>query len=190
MEGSIIKKAFITTIIISLILSALEAIFIFLFRKFGEIEIRILLTTLSIGAHSIAGLIFSILYEKRKLLLFSISGLGITIFGFIINVLYIWKIVDGEFYYKTFLIFSIILFSSLHASLILLVKSEKNLVNIFKFFTIFMISIVTIMLIILVLSISTDLNLGEWYYRILGVMAVLDGLGTILTLIFSRFIKE
>ena len=75
---------------------------------------------------------------------------------------------------------SIILSASIaHSSLLLLITSRKTIVNVSLMLTLLFISIVALMLIILVLS-RFDMNF-EFYYRLLGVFAILDVLGTIVT---------
>lgn len=180
-----LKKIFLISMIVSLSISALVGVVIFLIGNFGEIEARILFTTISIGIYSLIGLGFSALYERRKLPLFSISGLILTILSFISVILEIWEIYPGNIW-KTTLIFIILGASFLQASLILLAKSDKFIVDISIFTTIFLISVVAILLIALVLL---EERVGEFYFRILGSIAILDGLGTIITPILVKVTK-
>ena len=62
-----LRKTFLITMIISLSISALIGIIIFLFGDFGDSEVKILLTTLSIGGFSLTGLCCSVLYEKKNI---------------------------------------------------------------------------------------------------------------------------
>ena len=85
------KKTFLITMIISLSISALIGIFVFLFGDFGETEAKLLLTTLTIGGYSLTGLCCSVLYEKRKFTPLAISGMIISTVGFLFTVMVIWK---------------------------------------------------------------------------------------------------
>ncbi len=101
MENLNYKKYFIITLIVALSISALIGIIIFLFGDFGEIEIQLLLTTLSIGGYSLTGLCSYIIYNRKDLKAFSIYGMLISINGFISTIMAIWEIFDFENLWKT-----------------------------------------------------------------------------------------
>lgn len=178
------KKTFLITMIVSLSISALIGIFVFLFGDFGETEEKLLLTTLTIGGYSLTGLCCSVLYEKRKFTTLALSGMVISIIGFLYTVLVIWEAIDLDDSWKVLIIFIVLAASTAHASLLLLIKTEKSLVNSALLATIIFISIVAFMLIILVLNEFDDV--GEFYFRLLGVFAILDVLGTIVTPILNK----
>jgi len=172
--------------IISLSISALIGIFVFLLGDFGETEFRLLMTTLTIGGYSLTGLCCSVLYEKRKFTPLALSGMIISIIGFLYTVLVIWEAIDfdNDFTWQALIILIVLAASTAHSCLLLLIKSEKSLVNGALSATIIFISIVALMLIILVLNEFGDV--GEFYYRLLGVFAILDVLGTIVTPILNK----
>jgi len=180
------KKTFLITMIISLSISALIGIFIFLFKDFGETEFRLLMTTLTIGGYSLIGLCCSVLYEKRKFIPLALSGMVISVIGFLYTVLVIWETIDldNDFTWKFSIIFIVLAASTAHSCLLLLIKSEKSLVNSALSATIIFISIVAFMLVILVLN-EFDV-VSEFYFRLLGVFAILDVLGTIVTPILNK----
>jgi len=186
-----LKKTFLITMIISLSISALIGIFVFLFGNFRDTEAKILSTTLSIGGFSLTGLCCSILYEKRKFIGFSFFGMASSILGFLTSILVIWEFVDvfeGFFditgWGKLALTLIILAFSSAHACLLLLINPEKSSVKYSLFATLLFIGIVALMLILLVFEIID--NPGEFYFRLLGVFAILDVLGTIVTPILNK----
>lgn len=180
-----IKRAFLVSLIASLSISALIAIFVFLIGDFGETEIKLLLTTLTIGGYSLTGLCSSVLYDRRKYISLAFSGIIVSVLGFLITVGTIWDIVEFDDIWKSVIIFIILAFSIAHSSLLLLARSDKNLANSSLTATIVFIIIVALMLIYLVL-VEFD-NVDEFYYRLLGVFAVLDILGTIVTPILKKF---
>lgn len=171
--------------IISLSVSALIGIIVFLFGNFGSTEIRLLLTTLSIGGYSLTGMCCSILYERKLFPSFSIVGTGISIIGFIYTILTIWEIIALDEVWKGLLIFIILSWSSAHSSLLLLIESNKTVVKSSLSATLIFIGIVAIMLIVLVLG---EISITESFYRWLGVCAILDVLGTIATPILNRIV--
>jgi len=180
------KKTFLITMIISLSISALIGIFVLLVGDFGEIELRLLLTTLTIGGYSLTGLCCSVLYEKRKFTPLAFSGMVISVIGFLFTVLVIWEAIDigNDFTWKALLIFIILAASTAQSCLLLPIKSDKSLVNGSLSATIIFISTVALMLIILVLNEFGDV--GEFYFRVLGAFAILDVLGTIVTPILNK----
>ena len=179
------KKIFLITMIISLSISALIGVFVFLFGNFGETEFRLLMTTLTIGGYSLTGLCCSVLYEKRKFAPLALFGIVISVIGFIYKILLIWEFIDfwDEDSWKALIIFLVLAFSTAHSCLLLLIKSNKSLVNIALSATLIFISIVALMLIIMVLN---EFDLGEFSFRLLGVFAILDVLGTIITPILNK----
>jgi len=179
------KKIFLITMIISLSISALIGVFVFLFGNFGETEFRLLMTTLTIGGYSLTGLCCSVLYEKRKFAPLALFGIVISVIGFIYTILLIWEFIDfwDEDSWKALIIFLVLAFSTAHSCLLLLIKSNKSLVNIALSATLIFISIVALMLIIMVLN---EFDLGEFSFRLLGVFAILDVLGTIITPILNK----
>ena len=79
-----LKKILLTVLIASLSFSGIVGILIFLFSKFGTLEARVLLTTISIGGFSMAGLCSSLLFEKQKCVPFAITGMSIDFIGFLV----------------------------------------------------------------------------------------------------------
>ncbi len=183
-ENTSFKKVFLITMIISLSLSALIGIILFLIGDFGEIESKILFTTLTIGGFSLTALCSSALYDKHRYVAFSSLGMIIAVIGFLSTTTAIWEILDFDDIWKMIIISIILSASIAHSSLLLLIKSEKTIVNVSLVSTLLFISIVAIMLIVLVLS-EFDLDF-EFYYRLLGVFAILDVLGTIVTPIILK----
>lgn len=181
-----LKKTFLISMIISLIVSALIGIIIFLFGDFGETEAKILITTLTIGGYSLTGLCCSTLYEKKRAISLAFSGIAVSIIGFLYTVLAIWEIIDLNSWdgFKPLLIFIILAFSIAHSCLLLLIRSEKPIIKNSLFATIGFIGIVALMLILLVFEAIDEP--GEFYFRLLGVFAILDVLGTIVVPILNK----
>ena len=191
-QQSGIRRFFLTSLIASLSISALVAIFIFLMGNFdGKIEIRILLTTLAIGGYSLSGLCSSALYDKGRFRWFALLGIIIAFAGFLVTVAGIWNATEllhivGN--WKMLIVLFILSFSAAHSSLLLLAKSENTFVNWVLSATIFCIALVAALLINMVIGVFGGNFTMAWdlQYRLLGVFAVLDVLGTIITPILRR----
>lgn len=185
-QNSNFKKIFLIIMIISLSISALIGIFVFLLGDFGKTELRLLMTTLTIGGYSLTGLCCSVLYEKRKFASLALSGMVVSVIGFLYTILVVWEAIDldDDFVWKILIIFIVLAASAAHSCLLLLIKPKKLLVNGALLATIFFVLIVAFMLVILIFSGFDDV--GEFYFRLLGVFAILDVLGTIVTPILNK----
>ncbi len=183
MENLNYKKYFIVTLIVALSIGALIGIIIFLFGDFGEIEVQLLLTTLSFGGYSLTGLCSSIIYNRKDLTAFSIYGMLISIIGFISTIMAIWEIFDFGNLWKIIAILIILTVGTAHTSLLLQIKTNIEKVKLLMTVTISLISIICLMLIY---STINEFSENEFYYRMLGVIGILVVLGTILTPILNK----
>ncbi|MGB6151031.1 MAG: hypothetical protein WBG48_03485, partial [Pricia sp.] len=94
------KKNFIRISVLTLALSALIGIIVFLIGKNGELERRFLLTSLAIGAYSVIGLCCSTIFHSNKLKVFSIAGMIVSILAFLSSLLLIWQIMMDDTIWK------------------------------------------------------------------------------------------
>jgi hypothetical protein len=181
------KKIFLIGLIVSLSIGALLGIIIFLVGNFGEIQIRILLTTLIIGGFSLTGLCCSTLLEKKGFSALAIIGMILSVCGFLFITSLIWEIINWNSFdavWKVMIILIVLAFSTAHASLLLLIKSDKKIVNVSLTTTLLFVSLVALELIILVFN--EFRHIDDMWWRILGVFAIFDVLGTILTPILKN----
>jgi hypothetical protein len=176
------KKYFLWTLIAALSISALIGIIIFQIGNFGEKERKLLFTTLTLGVYSLTGLCSSKILNRPIFKIFSIAGMVISFLGFLTTVAAIWEMVDIENIWKIMVIFFILSFSFGHISLILLIRPAKESIKILMIVTILFITLVAFTLIKATL---VEFSGVEWYYRQLGVCAILDILGTIATPILN-----
>lgn len=188
MDSIELKKTFLITLIVSLSVSALVGIVLFLIGSFGDLEVKILFTTLVIGLFSLTGLCGSILYSRDRFANYSLITMVVSISGLFLSILSIWEIVYVEDIWKALVISIILSIAFAHSCLMLLIDSEKRIVNILLGVTHLFIFIVSLMLILLVVS-GFDIDY-EFYYRLIGVFAILDVLGTIVTPIVNKIYSE
>ena len=184
-----VKKTFLITMIVSLSISALIGIAVFLLGVFEETELKLLMTTLTIGGFSLTGLCCSVLYEKRRFIPLAILGMMVSFLGFIFTSSVIWGIIDWQVIYSSHLFeilitFVILATSTAQACLLLLIRSEKMSIDVMLAITLVFVLIVALMLIFLVFNIYN--HIGEFYFRILGVFVILDFLGTVITPILKK----
>ena len=128
------------------------------------------------------GLCGSVLYDRREYVPVAFAGIIVSVIGFLLTVGAIW-VYESDEIWKSAAIFSILAFSIAHSSLLLLARTDKKLVGFSLAATIAFIAIVALMLIYLVLA---EADVDELYFRLLGVFAILDVFGTILTPILRK----
>ncbi|MES2621681.1 MAG: hypothetical protein V4615_12595 [Bacteroidota bacterium] len=183
-ETNEIKKLFLRIVIVSLILSGLLGIFIFLFGEFKETEVKLLLTTLSLGGCSLTGLCCATIYPLAKFKVFSVIGILTAGLCFIITMLNVWgdfKNIEDTWKLLLSLIVLSVTFS--HISLLLNIRPANHLVESVITVTIVIVSTVAVMLLTLIFA---EFDNWEWFYRLLGSFAILDVLGSIVILILNR----
>jgi len=172
-------------VIFSLSLSALVAIFAFLIGDFGDTETRIVLTTLAIGAFSLSGLCCSGLYDQKKNLPVAFLGLLSSAIALLISLITIWELIDFTDIWRVLSVAIIFAVSTAHSALLLSARPGQKIVQTSTRITSAFIAIVALMLIVVV--IWGDNELGDFFYRLLGVFAVLDVLGTVVTPLLRKF---
>ena len=187
MENNDYKKYFLRILIVALSISALIGIFTFLVGDFGETEIQLLLTTLTIGGFSLTGLCSSTIQNRKELKVFSTIGMFVSILGFLVTIGAIWEIIDFDDIWQIMLIFIILSVAIAHISLLLQIRPGTDNIRYSLTVTIIFVSIVGLMLI---KSTLTEFDESEFYFRLLGVFSILDVLGTIATPILNRITEK
>ena len=179
-----VKKILLNCFVGSLGLGAVLAILIFLIGKFGEIELDLLFTSMTIGLYSLFGLCCGILYDKTRYKSFSLIGLSLCVIAALYTIGVIWEIIAFDDVIKWSVIVFIISASVAHISLLLLVETRKFGLTYLRGATICLSILVAALLIFLLLR---DLeNIDNLFYRLLGILTVLDMCGTIITPIYAR----
>lgn len=180
-----LKKFFLSLIIFALSASAIVGIAIVLFGTFNETQGKVLLTTLTLGIISVAGLANSPLLRKQSYKYLAYTGYVLLTIAFISTVFTIWftpYLPDN--FFKLQLSIYILTFSVIQTSLIELISSKTMVTEISKDITIILIALLAALLVYLVFNM--DKNLLE-LARIAGTIAILDVLGSIITPILNRF---
>ena len=179
------KKFFLRTFIFALSVSALIGIIIFLIGDFGETEAKVLSTTLAIGGFSITALSCSTIYKRDEFRAFSLIGMLISSFGFLFTVSAIWVLFESDYNWVAQAVFTFIILSisTAHGSLLLQIRAKTKNIKYSLIATIIFISIVALMLIKATIN---DFENSDFFFRILGVFAILDVLGTFTTPILNN----
>ncbi|MBI2039077.1 MAG: hypothetical protein HYT22_02265 [Candidatus Niyogibacteria bacterium] len=166
----------------ALSLSALGAIFIFLFGKFGELEVRLLLTALTIGWYSMcASATFG--FHEKDLGFITVIGVVISVVGAFTALHEIW-FPSWDFWgddLRAVFFFLVVSFSIAHSALLLKMQfgSGSRWVSGINITTMVVVWCIAGMLTWLIFS-DNWLDFSEFFFRLLASLVVLDLLGTIL----------
>lgn len=184
-----LKRYFIVTIIASLVLGAVLGILALLFGSFGWLEGRILLSTLAIGAMSITSLANqrNLESDHASYRRFAWASITFSVIALLLTLSLIWISVENV-PWKPTLVFLILAVSTSHASLLLSSRAKSKMIDVAVSTTLACIGLVAGLLIYLVVLRPADV--GETFYRLLGVFVIIDVLGTIVTPILARLAKN
>ena len=177
-----LKQVFLRTFIATVVGSAMIGIYVFLLGDFGETEMRILVTTLTISYFSVTSLACAAAFERRKAGRLAPVGIAVSIVGFLVFMPGIWvQDYRWEAYGKLMLIFGIFAFSIAQACLLTLVPLGRSLRWIF-----FAVVAVVFALASLISGMVVFEPHHEWLRRIVGVLGILDGCGSLIIPVLSK----
>jgi hypothetical protein len=187
MKRQTLKQAFLMTVILSLVAAALLGIIVFVAGNFGIIELKILLSALAVGLLSLAGLANLQHLESKTPWLhsFALASTVLSAFTLIIVLVAIWSEMTDPAIGQIAIALLIASFSSGHISLLLRPQAETTAVT--AALGLAVISIVTVAGILIYL-IFEEFGDHEAIFRLLGVAAILDVLGTTLVPIVRKYL--
>lgn len=190
MSKSSLKRWFIIGIVLSLVGSALLGIAALLQGNFDGTDWKVLLTTLIVGIFSLTSLasLRSIESDSRELRLFSTLGIVTSLLAALCMACLIWSsdIFGSEMLWRVSFTLAVLAISIAHASLLVGFRKRGSTLNLLSTATLGCIATVAGMLIYLTTASQAD-QVGEFFYRLLGVFAILDVLGTIILPILAKF---
>jgi hypothetical protein len=178
--GVRVRRIFLISLLACFVVGAATAILALLSFQFGETEAKILLTTLSLGVYSLTGLCCALLTDQRRYRVFSGLGIAASILGALFAILTNWEIVTGlEVFVKGRLSFLVVAVAFGHAALLLRINTASAVVRVVRSVTLGIIALVGA----LFLVITMDPGSIPVAWVCLGILGVLDVLGTIATAI-------
>ncbi|MGV8086843.1 MAG: hypothetical protein ACP5N1_04385 [Candidatus Woesearchaeota archaeon] len=184
------KKFFLYSLIGSLILSAVVAVITVLIGEFNEVSSRVLFTLLMVIVHSLISLIFIWDDERQhtfeRLSLFINVLFILIVLSFLTSIFGIWKIILGETVLRLYCTYFVIGFASLHIDILSKARNkEKYMDNIIYANYVFIAAVVLMLFFVIFVENSFDV-LGEFFFRSLGALGIIDGTLSILTIIFFK----
>ncbi len=174
-------KALLGSLIVALSLSALIGIYIFVAGDFGEMEIRTLITTLSLSFFSITSLSCTVVLERRRVVWLAVPGLVLSGIGLVWSLVMIWTEWDTEFAGKTMVVL-VLLAASFAQSCLLAMAPLKGRMRWVFFATVACVFALAGLLSTMLIFELDD----EFFMRLVGVLGILDTAGTLSVPILFR----
>jgi hypothetical protein len=182
-----VKKVFLYLMICSIALSALMGIWAILS---GDVEYRVLGTTLTIVGTSILGLACGAFLEnprsrKIPLIIVPVFGIILSVLSALITVWMIWTETSwtAEVIWKTLLVSSIFAFSLAHLSLLSIAQLSRRFRWAMVTAYVVILALASIISFILIFEPPSE---GTIVLRLIGVLAVIDAAITVMIPIFHR----
>ena len=179
-----LRRAFLYTLIGSVAISAVIGIAVILLGNFGSIEVRILMTTLTITATSILGLACGAYYETGRGRLLPLAGIAFALVAAVMTFFIIWDVFDeNETYIRVTGTVTLFALSCAHLSLLSLARLDKRFAwsRIAAFVVVWILSALLTYLIWFEPEANSDL-----FARTLGVLAILVASVTVMTPVFHK----
>jgi len=179
------KRIALWFLIVSVAISAVLGIIAILTGNFGDLQVRIVLTTLTISGASICALACGALWEKKKENW--LAPLGIVLAGLfaVLVIIGIWAEIDATPYWKMSASATVVAVATAHACLLSLARLAPRFswARLVAFAAIFTLAT----LIVISIYIEPTAELG---FRMIGTVSIVVAAFTIMIPIFHRLSRE
>ena len=181
---SAVKRTLLGALVGALAVAALLAIGILLRGRFGETEGRILLTVLAMVTYSLTGLAGADLVARGRAAWLGMLGVALSGVGFLTAATLIWGDLSWDLFRAAWSA-GVLAVAAAHATVLVPRREEGDgkVVTVVLNATFGLIALLAGMLVSVILA---EGDVGEGFFRLLGVVAVLDVLGTLLVPILRR----
>src|SRR5436190_23321153 len=178
------KRIFLYLLIGSVAISAVVAIGVVLFGNFGNFEVRVMMTTLTVTVTSILGLACGAYLESRRGRAVPIAGIALSIAAALMTFLIIWNIYDrSETFIKATGSVTLLALCCSHLSLLSLARLDKRFAwsQILAFGAVWLLAAILLYLMWFEPEGDSDL-----IFRAIGVLSILIAAVTVMTPVFHR----
>jgi hypothetical protein len=184
------KKFFLFSLIGSLVVSALVAVFVVLVGEFNEIAAKVLFTLLMVVFHSLISLGFSWDNDRQgnfqRLAFFMNALFFLIVASFITSIFGIWEIISSELIGDLYQTYFVLGFAALHGDVLSKALKKENYIDTIVYANYIFMAIVVFMLQLVIFTENASYVLGEMFFRILGAAGIIDGTLSVLTIIFYK----
>lgn len=168
-------------LIVSVSLSALLGVGALLSGDFGDLEVRVLLSTLSVSGASILAMASAAAWERQSGRPWAAVGIGASIAGFSLVLIGIWLEPRGDFLWKLAASLITAGCAGAHGALLRLAR----LAPAHRWLVMATLVIAALLALVVVVEILTKGD-GEGLWRLVGVLAILATTGSLVTAILQR----
>lgn len=124
-----LKRLFLVTLVLSVVVSAAIGIVVILIGNFGEFETKVLLTTLTITVTSILGLACGAYLETGRGRTLPSAGIVLAIVSAVMWIILIWQMrIENDTYIKSLMSATLFAASCSHISLLSLARLERKFI--------------------------------------------------------------
>lgn len=179
-----LKRLFLYLLIASVAVSAAMGIGVLLIGEFGELSVRVLMTTLTVTVTSIFGLACGAYYETGRGRNLPLAGIVFTIIAAVMTFFIIWNVLDdNQTFIKAATTMMVLSVSASHLSLLSMARLDRRFawsrIAAFAFVAI----LDAILLFILWFEPQSDSDVVS---RIIGVLSILIASITVMTPVFHK----
>jgi hypothetical protein len=183
-----LRKFFLYTLIVSVVVSALIGIGVILFGEFGEFEARVLMTTSTITVTSILGLACGALFELGRARVLPVSGIVLSVVACVLCVVMIWwRDPYNQNLGKTTLTAVMLATACAHLSLISLAWLDARFK--WSFYSLWATDWVLNAILLYILWFEPESS-SDMIARVIGVLSIIIAALTIMTPVFHKLSKK
>ena len=179
-----VRRLSLFLLIGSISLSALIGIGVLLFGNFGNFEVRVLMTTLTVTVTSILGLACGAYLESGRGRLMPIAGIALSVAAAVMTFLIIWNVFDRwENFIKATGTATLLALCCSHLSLLSLAQLDKRFAwsRIAAFFCVWLLAAILLYLMWWEPEGDSDL-----VFRVIGILSILIAAITVITPVFHK----
>ena len=178
------RRLFLYLLIGSVSLSALIGIGVLLFGNFGNFEVRVLMTTLTITITSILGLACGAYLESDRGRIMPLAGIVFAVAAAVMTLLIIWNVFDRwENFIKATATATLLALCCSHLSLLSLARLDKRFAwsRLAAFFCVWILAAILLYLMWWEPEGDSDL-----VFRVIGILSILIAAVTVITPVFHK----
>ena len=179
-----LRRSFLYLLIASVAVSAVFAIAVILFGDFGDFEVRVMMTTLTLTAASILGLACGAAIEAGKARIHPYSGIAAAILSALALFLIIWNVFDdSKVYIKSTMTVVIVAVVCSHLSLLALARLDARFRWSWAAALVLDWALAAIILFLMWFEPEED---SDIVFRVIAVLSILIGAVTVMTPVFHK----
>jgi hypothetical protein len=183
-----LKRVFLSLFILALAAAAAMAVFVVLFGKWSELEVKVLLTTASIGAYSLIALGCSVIYHDKNWKWLSVLGILVCAVGLTFAILTNWQLIKPDLsdLFRVRIMFWSVAMAIAATALMVAINSRSTLVIFSKAATVCLIWITTVLANIAIRDVLGNRAAELLLIKFLTVSSILGLLGVVVTPILNK----